>query len=118
MRHVDAQILIGIHRGVVDADLVMQVWTGAAAAEANIADYVAAADVLAGGNREAGKVSEARNDAVTVLKNDRSTVPAHEVGEIHDAIRGCDDWLAHRGRDIDPGMKRAFTIEWIDAFAE
>ena len=118
MRHVDAQILIGIHRGVVDADLVMQVWTGAAAAEADIADHVAAANVLARGNREAGKVSEARNDAVTVLKNDRSTVSAHEVGEIHDAIRGCDDWLAHRGRDIDPSMKRAFTIEWIDAFAE
>ena len=118
MRHVDAQILVGIHRGIVDADFIVKMRTGAAAAEADVADHVAAADVLAGGNREAGKVSEARNDAVTVLKNDRSTVPAHEVSEIHDAICGCDDWLAHRGRDIDPGMKRAFTIEWIDAFAE
>ena len=118
MRDVDAQILIRIHRGVVDADFVVKMRTGTAAAEADIADHVAAADVLAGGNREARKVSEARNDAVAVLKNDRSTVPAHEISEIDYAIRGCDDWLAHRGRDIDPGMKRAFTIEWIDAFAE
>jgi len=92
--------------------------TGAAAAEADITDHDAAADVQAGGNREARKVSEAGNDAVTVLKNDHSTVPAYEVGEIHDAIRGGDVWLSHRGCDIDPGMKRAFTIEWIDAFAE
>ena len=47
-----AQVLVGIHRDVVNADLVMEVGAGGAAGLANVADDFAAGDVLAGNNGE------------------------------------------------------------------
>ena len=51
----DAEILVGIDRGVVDAHFVVEVGTGRASAGPNIADYVAAVDVL---SRSDGKTRE------------------------------------------------------------
>src|SRR3954468_1645767 len=47
-----AQILMRIHRRIVDANFVMHVRASAASAKANIADRVAATDMLPGGDRK------------------------------------------------------------------
>jgi hypothetical protein len=46
MRIGDAQILVGIYRDVVDADFIVEVRAGAAAAIADVADGVSAVHVL------------------------------------------------------------------------
>src|SRR6476620_11831716 len=113
-----AQILVRIHRDVVDAHFVVKMWAGAASAVANVADGVAAVHMLSGINREALHVSIASGDAVAVVKNDRASVSAHEVGELDDTLSGRHDWLPVNRADIHTRVERAFTVERINAFAE
>jgi hypothetical protein len=51
-----AEVLVGIHRGVVDANFVVKVRTGAAAAQSNIPNGVASVDILSGDYRITGKM--------------------------------------------------------------
>ena len=113
-----AKVFIGIDRSVVDADFVVEVRAGGAAAEADIADGVAAMHVLAGGDGEAGKMAVARRDAVSVIHHDGLAVSAHEIGEGDYAVGGRDDWMAIVAADIYAAVKCAFTVEGIDALAE
>src|SRR5574341_2453499 len=76
----EAQVLVGVHRRVVDADLVVQVGSGGAAAEADVADGVAAAHALAGGHGEGGQVPEAGGGAVAVVDDHHAAVSAEEFG--------------------------------------
>src|SRR5947209_4130185 len=116
--HREPQILVGIHRSVVDAHFVVQVRTGRASAEADVADGVAAVDVLPGGDGEAGKMAVAGGDAVSVVNHDGATVAAQKISESNCAVSRSDHGRADTGGDIDTGVERAFSIERIDALAE
>ena len=73
---------------VVDANFVMEVWTSAATAQANVADRIAAMHVLSGSHREVGQVAVAGADPVTMVDHDGATVAAHEIGKHHHSVGG------------------------------
>src|SRR5271169_2530026 len=79
--HSQAQIFVGIYGDVVDADFVVEMGAGGASALADVADGVAAVDVLAGGYSEAGKMAVAGGDAVAVVDHDGASVAAEEIRE-------------------------------------
>ena len=56
VRHGKAEEFVGIHWGVVDANFVVEVRTGAAAAQSNIPNGVASVDILSGDYRITGKM--------------------------------------------------------------
>ncbi len=112
------QILGRIDRGVVNADLVVQVRAGAVPRRADIAKDVSAANVLSLGDREPGKMSVKGLDAVAVVDDDFASVPGAHAG-LHDgAIRRCAHRVALVGGDVDPGVERAFPIKGVQAGAE
>ena len=100
MRVGDAQVLVGIHRDIVDADFVMKVGPGRASAVADITDGVAAMHVLSGINRKALHMAIASRDSVAVIENDRSSISAHEVCEFNDSVCRGHDWLSIDRADI------------------
>src|ERR1700734_3947006 len=91
---------------------------GGTPAEADIADSIAAMNVLAGGDGEAGKMAVAGRDAVAVVHHNRFAVSAEEIGESDHAVGGGNDGLAVGASDIHATVKRAFAVEWVDAFPE
>jgi len=91
---------------------------GGASALANVADGVAAVDVLSGSDGEAGEVAVAGGDAVAVIEHDGASVAAEEVGEGDGAVGRRDHGRAYVGGDIDAGVEGAFSVKGIDAFAE
>src|ERR1039458_4247354 len=76
-----AEILVGIDWSVVDADFVVEMRAGGASAHDDVADGVAAMDLLSGRDREAGKVAIAGGDGMAVIDHDGFAVSAHEVSE-------------------------------------
>src|SRR6266446_10763549 len=114
----ESQIFMRINWSVVDTNFVMEVWTGAATAQADVADSIAAMDVLSGGHCEVGQVSVASADPVTVVDHDGTAVAAHEIRKAHHAVGGSHHALTIRRRDVHPAVKCAFTVKWIDPFAE
>ena len=118
MRDRHAEILVGVHWRVVDADFVVKVWTRRTSAQSDISNRIAPADVLPGDYSEVRKVAITRADAVSVIDHHRATVAAHEISEGDCPIGRSHDWLPNTGRNIDAAMKRAFTVEWIDALAK
>lgn len=89
-----AQILVGIHRDVIDAHFVVEVGSSRTSAVTHIADGVAAVNMLSGINRKALHVPVARRNAVAMIQDDRASIPAHEVGELNNSIRGCQNGLS------------------------
>jgi hypothetical protein len=83
-----------IHWSVINANFVMQVRTGAATAQPDIANCVAPAHKLSGNDRIAGKMAIAGGNSVAVVKGDSPPIPTHEVGKSHHAIGWGDDRLA------------------------
>src|ERR1700739_493245 len=72
----NAEILIGVDRDVVDANFVVKMGTGGAAALADIADHVAAVHALSRGHGEAGKMAIAGADPVAMIDHDGFAVAA------------------------------------------
>ena len=70
MRDRDAEVLVGIYWGVVDADFVVKMRARGASAFSNIANHVAAVNRLPGGDCKSGKVAIAGADAVAVVDHD------------------------------------------------
>ena len=114
----DAEILVGIDGRVVDADFVVQVGAGGASAHANVADGVAAMDLLSGRDSESRKVAVASGNAVAVIDHDGFAVSAQKVGEGYYAVGGRDDGMTERAANINAAVKCAFSVEWVDALAE
>ena len=56
--------------------------------------------------------------AMPVIDHHGTAIAAHKVGEIHLAVSRSHYWLAHDRGDVHPGVKRALTVERIDAFAK
>jgi hypothetical protein len=118
MRDCHAEVFVGIHRRVVNADFVVEVGTGGATAQANVADGIAPADMLPSDDGEIGKVSVPGGDAMTVVNHDRAAITAKEIGECDVSIGRSNYGLSDAGGNIHAAMERALTIEWIDSFAE
>ena len=79
---------------------------------------VAAMNVLAGGNGEAGQMSVAGRDAVSVVDHDGASVAAQEIGEGHNAVGRSNHCRSNTGGNIDTGVERAFSVKRIDALAK
>src|ERR1700724_2611800 len=109
VRHGQPQILVRIHRGIVDADFVVEVRSCRASAQADVADGIAAMDVLSGSDGEARKVAEAGGDSVSMVDHHGATVAAQEISERNGAVGGSDHWRADTGGDVDTGVKGAFS---------
>ena len=63
-------------------------------------------------------VAVACGNAVPVIKDDRASVSAHEIGKHHDCVCRCDDLLSDRRPDINSRMEGTLTVKRVDAFAE
>ena len=107
-----------IHRGVVDANFVMQMRPGAAAGKSDIADDLAALHALAVGHRKSRQMPVACGQAVAVINLDHAAVAVVEVREGDHAVGRRHYLLAIMRRDIHAGVECAFTVERINALAE
>ena len=96
----------------------MQVRPRAAAAIANVPNDVATVDFLAGDHGEAGKMAVKRAQTMPMLQNDGAAIAVHEIRITHHGIGGSDDGRTLVAGNIDPGVKRAFTIKRVNAFPE
>ena len=101
MRIGGAQILVRIDRCVVDADFVVQVRPSATAGIADVADGIAAMNVLTGEYRDALHVPVAGANAMAVIEDDGASVPAHDVGKNYNGVCRCDDLLSDRRPNIN-----------------
>src|ERR1022692_4508239 len=81
-----AQVLVRVDRHVVDAHFVVKVGSGGAAGLADVADDLAAGDVLAGEDDHAGEVSVDGVDAVAVVDGDFAAVPVFHGGQGDEAV--------------------------------
>src|SRR5438105_15946278 len=107
MGYGQAQVFVGVHWRIVDANFVVEMRASGASAEAHIADGVAAVNVLAGGDGEARKMAVAGRNSVSMIDHDGAAIAAEEVGEGHGAIRGCNHRGAHIGGNIYAGVESA-----------
>src|SRR5580704_2720671 len=114
----EPQELMGIHRSVINADFVVQVWTGAATAQPDISDRIAPSHKLSGNNRIARKMPVAGGNSVAVVKRDSPPISTHKIGESHHAIGWSDDRLPVGSRDVDSTMERALAVERIGSLSE
>src|SRR5258708_22708798 len=90
MRDGHTEILVGIDRSVVDSNFIVEVWTGGASAEADVADGVATVDLLPWSDRKTGKVAVAGRDAVAMVHGDELAVSALELRQGNYSIRRPD----------------------------
>ena len=63
-------------------------------------------------------MSVARSNAVAVVKDNGSPISAHEIREVNDRFGWSDNRLSVERTDVNPGVECAFTVEWVNAFAE
>src|SRR5882762_8276835 len=110
-----AEILVGIDRSVVDANFVVKVRTSGTSAQADVADGVAAMDLLSGSDCKTGKVAVAGRDAVAMVHGDELAVSALELREGDYTIRRGDYRMAVYTANVHTAVKRAFPVEGIDA---
>src|SRR5438270_5744064 len=113
-----AQIFMRIDRSIVDAHFVVEVWSGAAAGIANIADGIAAMNAFSGEDRNALHMSIACSDAMAMVENYSASISAHESGKRHGGVRGGHDRLPNGRSNVNAGMECAFTVKRIDTFAK
>src|SRR5262249_38341904 len=59
-----------------------------------------------------------RADAVAVVDHDRPAVAVHLVGDLDNTVSRSNHAGPEIARDIHSAMKRAFTVERIDALAK
>src|SRR5580658_1578031 len=112
------QILGRIHRGIVDAHLVVQVRTGTVTRRTDIAENVATANVLAGDDSEPGKMSVQGLHSVAVIDYHLASVSCSHSGLDYSAVSGCAYGIAFAGRNVDSGMESPLPVEGIHTGAE
>src|SRR4029077_2289427 len=110
-----AEIFVGIDRGVVDANFIVEMGAGGASAQANVANGVAAMNLLSGSDGKAGEVAVAGRDAMAMVHRDQFAVSALEIREGDYTVGRCDHRVAVSTANIHAAVKCAFSIERIDA---
>src|ERR1700733_1913310 len=114
----DAEVFVRIDWSVVDANFVVKMWTGGAAAETDIADRVAAMNALARCDGEPGEMAIPGRDAMAMIHHNGLTVSAHEFGERNYAIGGRNHRMPIAAADINATVKCSFPVEGINALAK
>jgi hypothetical protein len=112
------EVFVRIHRGIVDADLIMKMRAGRASTLSHEAYDVTAVHRLSRRHREAGKVTVAGADAVAVVDHDRLAVSAEDVAEDNNPIGRSNNRGAITAADIHAAMECAFSVKWIDALSK
>src|SRR5450631_1685422 len=100
-----AQVLVRVDGHVVDAHFVVEVGAGGAAGLADIADDLAAGDVLAGEDNHAGKMAVYGVYAVAVVDRDFAAVAILLGGLGDEAVAGSADESSSWCRDVDAGVE-------------
>src|SRR5262249_19070897 len=113
-----AEVLVRIHRRVVDVHFIVHVRPGGASRETDIADGVTARDALSGNDGEARHMTVERRDAVAMVDDDRAAVAVMEVRFDDGAVRRRDDALSVATADVRAAMEGAFAVERIRTLAE
>lgn len=80
---------MGIYWDVVDADLIVEVRSGAAPAQAHVSDHIAALHLLAGHNGKAREVTIKCGDSQWVTEDNSSAVAVYKVCTGNLAIGRC-----------------------------
>ena len=93
----DPQVFVRIHWNVVDSDFVVKVRTGAASAQAHVADRISAVDMLSGSYREVRQMPVPSGDAMAVIEGDGPAVSAEKICKSNDTVCRSDDRLPHIG---------------------
>ena len=84
-----AEVLVGIDRGPIDANFVVEVWASGTAALADVSNDVTALDSLARGHREAGEVAITGADPASMVHHDDLAVAAQRFGCDYDPSAGA-----------------------------
>src|SRR5258705_7368318 len=92
----------------------MKVGAGGASAEADVAEYIAAVDVLAGGDTEAGQVSVAGGDSVAVIHRYGAAIASEEICKRYGAIGGGQDRRDYRGGGGHPRGGRGLPPDLVE----
>src|SRR5215813_4950680 len=116
--HRQAQVFIWIDGRVVDADFVMEVRAGAAAAQADIADKVTALNVLSVDHGETGKVAIASPNPMAMVDHYGFAVSAEEISKGHYPVCRRNDRLPVGRGDVHSAVESTFAIKWINTLAE
>jgi hypothetical protein len=96
----------------------VEVRSGRTPAGPDIADHIAAVDMLSTAHRKAGKVAVAGADPVAVVNHDRFTIAAQIVGKRHNPVGWRHDRMSVIAADIHAAVERAFPVERINPLAE
>src|SRR5580700_1593249 len=105
-------------RRIVDANFIVHVRTGGAAADAGVADDLAAFDSRARHRRERRKMRVPGGDAETMIQHNQATVAGMVFSDRYNAIRRSMHRRAVIGGHIHACVERAFAVERIQAFPE
>src|SRR5262252_9024350 len=110
MRVGYAEVFVGIDRDIINADFIVKVRASASSAVPHVSNGIAAMHMLPGIDRKALHVSVAGRDSVTVIDDDRASVAAHEIGELHNTLGRSHDRLTVKSANIDARVKCTFTV--------
>lgn len=113
-----AEVAPGVDGRVVDADFVVEVRAGGAAALTFVADDVAALDFGAGFDVEAGEMGVPGGDARAVVDDDNAAVAWADISFFDDAVAGGADFVTKMGSNVEAGVEGAFTAERVEAFTK
>lgn len=113
-----AEVSPGIDRRVIEADFVVNVRAGGAAADADVTNDVAAVNLLAGLGIEIREVAVPGGHAEAVIDNDHPAIPGAITRRENDSISRDVDGISVGGGNIHAGVKFTFTAERIEALAE
>ena len=112
------EVLRRIYRGIVDPNLVVKVRTGTVPGRADIAKDVTAAHVLAGDDREPGKMGVKGLHPVPVIDDYLASIAGPHAGLDYGAVSRCAHSIAFAGRNVDSGVESALPVEGIHTGAE
>jgi hypothetical protein len=107
-----------INRRVVHANFIVHVWASRTAADARVADDLAALDTRPRHRRERREMSVPGGDAEAVVNHNQATVARMVFRDSHNPIRRCVYRRTIIGGHINARVERAFTAEWIQPFSE
>src|SRR5260221_11361445 len=112
------QVAHGVDRRAVDANFVVYVRAGGASADADIADGIAASQLLPRQDVQARKMAVIGPHSKSVIDNDQPPVARAFVGLDDHAVSGNSHGIAVLRGDIHTRMEGAFTTERVHSLAE
>lgn len=102
----------------MNAHFIVEVGAGGASRLTDVADDLAAGDVLAGNHDHGGEMSIDGMHVVTVVDDDLTAVTVLHGSAYNKSIGGGAHRRAIRSGDIDAGVEGAFPVDRIIALAE